>query len=154
MFGLSFAQVRDLPRMLFVEFSVEFVDLFPCLFQSFLPGFGQPVDTPPSSAHIHQLGDEKPVPFHAVQEWVERSWTYSIAMMRQFFHHGQAKQGLMSGVKQYMDANQTCEDLPMMFDTGKGYRFPPPSIIVSNFDVMIFNHWRNFPPWSRGSLYA
>jgi hypothetical protein len=114
MFGLSLAQVRDLPGMLLVEFLVEFVDFFPCLFQSFLPRFGQLVDTSPSSAHIHQLGDEKPIPFHAVQERVEGSWTYSIAMMFQFFHHSQAKQGLMSGVNQHMDANQTCKDFSLM----------------------------------------
>lgn len=107
-------QVRDLPWTLLVEFLVEFVDLFPCLFQSFFPGFGQLVDTSPSSAHIHQFRDEKPIPFHAVQEWVERSWTYSIAMKLQFFHHGQAKQGLMSGVNQHVNANQTCKDFPLM----------------------------------------
>jgi hypothetical protein len=88
MFGLYFDPVRNLPWVLLVEFIVEFVYLYPCLFQSFLPRFGQLVDASSSSAHIHQLRDEKPIPFHAVQEWVKRSRTYSIAMKLQFFHHG------------------------------------------------------------------
>ena len=44
MFGLYFDQVRNLPWVLLVEFIVEFVYLYPCLFQSFLPRFGQLVD--------------------------------------------------------------------------------------------------------------
>lgn len=113
-FGLSFVEVRDLPWVLFVEFLVEFVHFYLCLFQRSLSRFGQLVNSASSSAHIHQLRGEEPIALHAVQEWVERSRTYSIAMMLQFFHHCQAEQRLMNGVNQHVDANQTCKDFPLV----------------------------------------
>lgn len=111
---LGVTEHRDLPRVFFVKFMVEFVYLYSCLFQSLFACFGQFVDSTSASANVPQLRDKKPVALHAVQEWVERSWPNAIAMMLQLFHHGETKQRLMSCVNQHVDTNQTCEDFSLM----------------------------------------
>jgi hypothetical protein len=42
-----------------------------------------------------------------VEKRVKRPWTDTITVVLEFPHHGYAKDGLMHGMNQYMEPNQT-----------------------------------------------
>ena len=97
-----------------MKFMVQFVYLYSRLFQRPFAYSSYFVDSASAAANVLQFRDEKAIALHAVQQWVERSWADAIAMMLQLFHHCETKQRLMSCVNQHVDANQACEDFPLM----------------------------------------
>lgn len=49
-----------------------------------------------------------------MQKWVQRSGADPVAMMFQFLHHGETEERFALGVNEHMNANKTCENIPLM----------------------------------------
>jgi hypothetical protein len=49
-----------------------------------------------------------------MEEWIQSSRSNPVTVMLQLLHHGQAKNRLMSGMNQHMDANESGKDFPLM----------------------------------------
>jgi hypothetical protein len=107
-------EMRDLPRMLLMKFLVQFVDLYHCLSECLFACFGQLVDPAPAAANVSQLGDQKSIAFHTVQERIDGSGSNAVAVVLQFLHHGQTKYRFMSRMNEHMDANQSRKEFPVM----------------------------------------
>jgi hypothetical protein len=49
-----------------------------------------------------------------MQQRVKRSWPNAIAVVPEFFHHRKAKDGLVGGVDENVNPNQSGKEFPLM----------------------------------------
>ncbi len=99
----------ELARMLFVQFMVQFIHFFFGLFESSFAGGCDLVE--PSSAAFNAIEGraQQARSFQPVQKRIERAGADAIAVMRELLHHGQSEDGLVHGVQQHVDADETVE---------------------------------------------
>ncbi len=50
-----------------------------------------------------------------MQERVEGSGANAITVMRQFLHHGRAKDGLVRSMRKHVNPNKSQKDIPLLF---------------------------------------
>jgi hypothetical protein len=116
---------------------MKFVDLETRLGEgSFSPG-GDGVDPASPACGLPGFRFQQAGAFHAVEERVEGSGADMVAVMGEFGHHGEAKDGFVESVHEDMDADQTGKQVAMMRLGGQLIRPVLSAIIISKFDGMI-----------------
>ncbi len=86
---------------------MELVDLEAGADECFAAGGGEGVEAALASGDVAQAGFKQAAALEAVEERVEGSGADAVVVVGEFVHHGEAEDGLVRGVGQHMDADET-----------------------------------------------
>src|SRR5690348_115607 len=119
-----------------MQFAMKFVHLHPYTVQRAAPRCSDGIHPSPAAIDLPKLRFQQSAALHAVQQWVERSRADAVTMANEFFHHSQAKDGLVQRVHQHVDPDEPGKQvtLPSRFS-----QWPSrvSHYVISNFDAMI-----------------
>ncbi len=98
--------------MLFVQLIVQLIDFFASFFKGATPTGRKTVE--PAAAAMGFIEDrfQQAGALQAMQQRVEGAGADAVAVVREFFHHRQAKDGFLRGMEQHMDANKAEKEFP------------------------------------------
>jgi len=100
--------------MLFVEFVVQFIHFLAGLFEGAFPGRRNFVDPSAAAFHMIERGAQQARFFQPVQERIKSSGANAVAVVREFLHHGESEDGLVHGMQQHVDADETVEEFALL----------------------------------------
>jgi len=100
--------------MVLVQLVVKLVDFGCDFFQGFSACGSDLVDTPPVATNLVEARLEQTGPFQSVQERVESAGTDAITVVFQFVHHCEPEDGLVRGVDQHVNTNQSVIEFALM----------------------------------------
>jgi hypothetical protein len=92
--------------MFFVKLVVQFIDFHSGLVQGLLAGSCDLIDPATVPSNIFEDGLQETAAFQTMQKGVESSRPDAIPVMRQFFHHRKAEDGLLRRMHEYMNPYQ------------------------------------------------
>lgn len=86
---------------------MELVDLEAGAGEGFAAGGGDGVEAALAAGDVAQAGFEQAAALETVEERVECSGTDAVVVVGELLHHGEAEDGLLRGVGQHVDADET-----------------------------------------------
>ena len=132
---LFFRVAGQLAWMLFVKLLVQFVDLLGGFCQSPASGGGDLVDAPPSACDSAVRGLQQTAALQLMQERIEGSGANAVSVMRQFLHHGQTEDRLVSRMHQHVNADQAEVEIALTI----GHNATIPLELESNCMLSVFD---------------
>ena len=96
-----------------MQLAVQFVDFFVGLVEGLMAGGGDAVDAAAATGDDLFRGVQEAGGFQAVEERIEGSGADAVAVMGEFVHHGESKDGLVGRVDQHMNPDKAVEKLAL-----------------------------------------
>lgn len=108
-----------------MQLVVQFVYFFASVDESLSSGRGNAIDAARPGGGPRGNGPEQAAALHAMQQRIERSRPDAVAMVREFFHHGQPEDGLKARVQKHVNADEPVKQFAPLILHRKHYSAVP-----------------------------